>query len=483
MTQIATLVFIVGIAGLFYLNRDPEAKTSKALWLPVVWLWIAGSRSISQWQTLGAASSPDQLLDGSPLDRNVFLILLTLGFVVLLGRGAAVLRVLRVNFPFVLFLLYCAASIFWSDYPEVAAKRWIKSLGDYVMILIVLTDPDWISAIKRVLARVSFVLLPVSILLIKYYPALGREYDKQWEGRVFYTGVATDKNMLGVTCLIFGLGLVWLFLQSLRAEKGKRRTRSLIAIGTVITIDAFLLLIANSMTSLSCFVLGTALIVATSSPKVARKRGTVHAMVIGSVAFCFCVLFLDLGSFLLEALGRNPTLTGRTDLWVVLRKMTVNPLLGAGFESFWLGDRLRKLWSIFWWHPNESHNGYLETYLNLGWVGLVLLGGFMMTSYRNIIKQLSEGSKTAPLWLAFFFVGVAYNFTEAAVRTVSPVWIFLIMAIIALPKPTVPIDIPETLPRLTGSPKKAAPARIPERIPAYSQKGSRRGNGRIHEGN
>jgi exopolysaccharide production protein ExoQ len=161
--------------------------------------------------------------------------------------------------------------------------------------------------------------------------------------------------------------------------------------------------------------------------------------------------------------------------------MTVNPLLGAGFESFWLGDRLQKLWNIFWWHPNESHNGYLETFLNLGWVGVALLGVLLINGYRNIVKQLVEGFKTAPLWLAFYFVGVAYNFTEAAIRTVSPVWIFFILAIIALPKPA-PTDVPEPLPRMTGARKKEVPSRTTEQIPAYRQIGTRRGSRRFHEG-
>jgi len=476
MTQIATLIVIIGIAGFFYLCRNPEARTSRALWLPVAWLAIAASRPVSQWQAYEHGGSLGQQLDGSPLDRNVFMVLLAIGFVVLLVRGAAVVKLLRANGPMVLFVLYCAASVLWSDYPDVAFKRWIKSLGDFVMILIVLTDPDQLSAVKRVLARVSFVLLPLSVLFIKYYPNWGRTYDTHWDGTVFYTGVTTNKNLLGMTCMIFGLGLVWYFLQELRAEKGKRRTRSLIAIGTVLGINFFLLAIANSMTSLSCFTLGSALIVAASSPKVARKRGLVLAMVSGCVAFCFCVLFLDFGSFILEALGRNPTLTGRTDLWDVLRTMTVNPLLGAGFESFWLGDRLKKLWDIFWWHPNESHNGYLETFLNLGWVGVALLGILVISGYRKIVKELGEGSKTAPLWLAFFFVGIAYNFTEAAIRTVSPVWIFFILVIIALPKPVALLDAPEMLPRMAGTVKKPALVRTPEQIPEYSPGGSRRGS-------
>lgn len=481
MTQIATLIAIIGIAGLFYLYRNPEVRTSVALWLPVVWLAIAASRPVSQWQASGHGSSLEQQLDGSPLDRNVFVVLLAIGFVVLLLRGPAVIKLLLSNGPIVLFVLYCAASVMWSDYPDVAFKRWIKSLGDFVMILIVLTETDLTSAIKRVVARVSFVLLPLSVLFIKYYPNWGRTYNTQWDSTVFYTGVTMNKNMLGMTCMIFGLGLVWLFLQELRAEKGKRRTRSLIAIGSVLAINFFLLAVANSMTSLSCFTLGSVLIVVTSSPKMARKRGLVLAMVVGCIAFCFCVLFLDFGSFILEALGRNPTLTGRTDLWDVLRTMTVNPLLGAGFESFWLGDRLQKLWNIFWWHPNESHNGYLETFLNLGWMGVALLGVLLISGYRNIVKQLVEGSKTAPLWLAFFFVGVAYNFTEAAIRTVSPVWIFFILAIIALPKPALP-DVPEPLPRMTGTGKKEVPSRTAEQIPAYRQMGTRRGSRRFHEG-
>jgi O-antigen ligase len=204
-------------------------------------------------------------------------------------------------------------------------------------------------------------------------------------------------------------------------------------------------------------------------------------MVAGSVAFCFFALFLDLGSFLLEALGRNPTLTGRTDLWETLRGMAVNPILGAGFESFWLGARLEKLWSIYWWHPNESHNGYLEMYLNLGWAGVAFLAGLMMIGYRNIIKQLGEGSETAPLWLALFFVGVAYNFTEAAIRTLSPVWIFFMLAIMVLPKPPISTDVPETLLQPTSWREKALSDRASDPIAAYRQGGSGRGSRRSHE--
>src|SRR5438128_11540843 len=98
------------------------------------------------------------------------------GMIVLLARGRRSATFLRANGPILLFFLYCSASVLWSDYPEVAFKRWIRALGDIVMVLVVLTDTDPSAAVKRLLARSGFLLIPLSVLLIEYYPELGRGY-------------------------------------------------------------------------------------------------------------------------------------------------------------------------------------------------------------------------------------------------------------------------------------------------------------------
>jgi len=36
-------------------------------------------------------------------------------------------------------------------------------------------------------------------------------------------------------------------------------------------------------------------------------------------------------------------------------------------------------------HVNEAHNGYLEVYLNLGWVGVGLIGLILMKGYSNVV--------------------------------------------------------------------------------------------------
>ena len=44
-------------------------------------------------------------------------------------------------------------------------------------------------------------------------------------------------------------------------------------------------------------------------------------------------------------------------------------------------------------HLNEAHNGYLEVYLNLGIIGVILIIGFLIAGYRNICKQLTSCSQ------------------------------------------------------------------------------------------
>jgi exopolysaccharide production protein ExoQ len=437
MTLIATLVCAVGILGLFVLDRDRKSRTSPALWISVMWFSIGSSRMVSGWFSGslggGPSNAADAYLEGSPMDRNILTGLLVLGIIVLIGRRSRVLTLLRANVPILMFYSYCLISIVWSGFPDVAFKRWTKFLADLVMVLIVLTDADRSSAIKRFLARTAFVLVPTSILLIKYYPDLGRSYGR-FEGTLFFTGVATDKNMLGKFCLLLGLATVWRLRQILSGAEGTRRTRHLVAHLVILGMVLWLLLNANSMTSLSVFALGSGLIVATGVPALARRRWTVHVLVVAALAIAFFALFLNIGAGLVQTLGRDPTLTGRTELWAQVLRMNRDPILGTGFESFWLGSRLERLWSIYWWHPNQAHNGYIEVFLNLGGVGIALLGIVIATGYRNIVRGFRWDPDTGRLRLVYFVAGVAYNFTEANFKILSPVWITFLLATIAVPK-------------------------------------------------
>src|ERR1039458_1398450 len=274
----ASIAFIIGIGGLFYLERDKSFTTSKALWLAVIWLWIVGSRPVSVWLEISPSGQGlNQQLEGSPIDAFIFLVLLVAAIVVLFRRKSRTTAILRASIPIVVYFIYCLLSVLWAPYPEVALKRWIKDVGDLAMVLVVLTEVDPTAALRRIFSRVGFILLPASILLIKYSD-LGHQIDK-W-GNYTNIGVTTNKNTLGMITFVLLLGTVWALCTILRAGRTPNRKRHLLAQGTLLAFGVAVLFMAHSATSGACFTLGTVLILATNLPLIRRRPGAVHALVL-----------------------------------------------------------------------------------------------------------------------------------------------------------------------------------------------------------
>ena len=53
------------------------------------------------------------------------------------------------------------------------------------------------------------------------------------------------------------------------------------------------------------------------------------------------------GDDVVHAMGKSTDFTGRMPIWETVIPMSPNPLVGAGFESFWLGPRLHKVGALF----------------------------------------------------------------------------------------------------------------------------------------
>jgi len=432
--QIATIVTIAGIVWLFVMDRDAQARTSKALWIPVIWLLIVGSRPTSLWFNLNTSMSmAEQYSEGSPFDATVYGTLIAAGLLTLNHRSSQVRRFIQGNFPILLFFAYCALSILWSDYPFISLKHWIKAVGDVVMVLIVLTDPYPLAAIRRFFSWTAFLLVPLSVLFIMYYPSLGRYYDSG-DKITYYTGVTTNKNSLGVICLVCGLGMLWSFIGAYEERKLPHRSRHLIARGIILATATGLIVKADSMTSLSCFVMGGSVMVMATQKWVAERTSYMHVLVGSAVALPLFAIFLDTAGSLVHALGRNTTLTGRLSIWTAVLSVQTNPLLGTGYESFWLGSRLQRVWDMTSTGIQEAHNGYIEVYLNLGWIGLILLCGLIVTGYRHAYALYCRDPHVGRLRLALLTAGVIYGLTEASFRMMSPIWIAFLLVIPYVPQ-------------------------------------------------
>jgi exopolysaccharide production protein ExoQ len=433
--QLALFLCTVGVAFLFYLNRVKAVRTSKGLWVPVIWLGLVGSRPVSMWLGM-TPPAPTANIDGSPVDAAVFGMLLAIGLVVLVARGRQTSRYLSVIGPIIAYSLYCLISIKWSPVPVPAFKRWIKDCGDVVMVLIICTDSQPMEALGRLYSRIGFILFPFSVVLIRY-TTIGRIWNN--DGLLMNVGVTTDKNMLGLIVFVISLGTAW-NLRGLLANKGvPNRRRRLFAQGILLLIGIYLLLTAHSSTSLACFLLGSGLVLATHVRAIANRPSRVYALSLA--IFCLGGLAIVFGGAggAASALGRDATFSGRTDIWAAVLLAASNPIIGSGFESFWNSPNVlivqRALALVNWYHPeglNEAHNGYLEIYLNLGWIGLCLILLILTTGFLRAARIFRCDVELGSLMLAYIITGAIYSVTEAGFRTMNPMWIFLLLAVVSV---------------------------------------------------
>jgi O-antigen ligase len=407
------------------MREDPD--TSNAIWIPLIWMFLAGSRYLSQWLDLGGGVSSFQVYqEGSPVDAAVFAALILAGAAILLRRKLDWRAILARNKWIWLYFLFCTISIVWSDDSIVSLKRWVKALGDVIMVLVILTEDHPYKAACTALRRLALVTLPLSVLFIKFVPELGRMYHM---GSPLYTGVAAHKSGLGQTCLIAGIFFLWslIFRWHEEIEKGGL-PRALVNVLFLFVI-VWLLYMADSATAVTSILIVVVLFAAARVPAVASKPR--RFVVLGGIVislFAFLELTVGMSDWIITSLGRSRDLTTRVPMWEMLLSMDTNPLLGVGYESFWSGERMSQIWRKY---PGiiQAHNGYVELYLNVGAIGLLLLLIGILSGFVKAIKQLEDDYSISVLRVAFIATAVLNNWTEATIRPVSNMFIILLFGI------------------------------------------------------
>lgn len=431
--QLALIICILLILYFFWMDRKKTAGVSGAIWIPFIWMFLAGSRVVSQWLNLSAPITiTDAYLEGSLIDRAVFLILEIVGVMILIRRRLNWKELFTQNIWICLFFIFGAISILWSDYSFVSFKRWFKALGNIIMVLVILTEVRPYAALGAILRRLSFVFLPLSVLFIKYYPEMGRAYTSHL-GQPMFTGVAGQKNGLGVICLLSGIYFSWNLLFNRRegVESTSRLHFSIYLI--ILPMIAWLFYMANSATSLVCLIIAICLFLMGRRPVVARKPLRILTIGIAFIALYSALeLLFDISGTIIDMLGRRPDLTTRVPMWEDLLSMVKNPIVGFGYESFWLGAR-QKIIEEKWGIAISAHNGYLEMYLNLGLIGLFMLVGWFLSGLRKVARHLVIDYAAAMLRLSFIVVLAFYSWTEATFYGVSIMWVIFMLATIDVP--------------------------------------------------
>lgn len=330
-----------------------------------------------------------------------------------------------------LLFLYCGISIIWSDLPSASLKAWIKVMVLPIMALIIITENNFIESLKIVLKRTAYVLIPLSIVLIKYFPAYGRSYSP-WTGTPFYGGVTTYKNGLGVLCFIAGIFIVWNLIIVLRDKSTHSGKIPVLVNIAMLCMILWLLMISDSATALTVFIVGVCVLIALEIPIIKNNLNVVVFILLLFGLFTF----LSFNAFegLVTSLGRDITLTGRTVIWKKVLSMGTNPIIGSGYSSFWLGDRGEFLLNLNWQRLTQAHNGFIEVYLNIGLIGLGLLIMMIIKTYKNAKNSLSTDFEYGKLQIAYMTVFILTNVTEATFAIKSISWFMFVLIAIKYPR-------------------------------------------------
>ena len=142
----------------------------------------------------------------------------------------------------------------------------------------------------------------------------------------------------------------------------------------------------------------------------------------------FCVTILILGFVLswlqgnfeatVIALGRDPSLSGRTNIWLaVVDKIYEKPLLGYGMGAFWnTNGPAEDIWKTIGFAASKSHNGFIDMAAELGLVGVSLFSLSFLLTFVKATQWAKMSGDISSFWpLMYLTVFLIQNQTEGPI--------------------------------------------------------------------
>lgn len=344
--------------------------------------------------------------------------------VLLVARWKRLIRV-TVHAQLLWFLIgTCLISVLWSSAPDLTTRRGVALVGTTLFGVYFGTRFSMEEQLRLLgwTLTISGVLSVLFVFGLPEYGISSAPHQGAWRG------VFVHKNVLG-RVMVLGTMVFVLFATTTRRYWWLAWGGFLLCAGLVLfstSKTALLILVALMAVYALCRILRWHYSVAAPFLIATVALGTYIALWVGS-------------NFepVLDALGKDATLTGRTVLWDAVRDMIrERPWFGYGYSGFWLGweGPSAEVWYETGWEPPHSHNGYLDLWLALGFVGLLLfLLGFAWWYFRASTWIIRERAVEA-LWPVMFLTFMLlYNITESAILIHNSIfWVLYVSTVLSM---------------------------------------------------
>lgn len=342
------------------------------------------------------------------------------GLLLLAMNAGDALRVL-IRQPLLIALMGLAiASITWSISPDETLRRVIAISFTTLAGVALAARFSW-PRLVEVLATGFAILTVLSLIVCVAVPHIGRmpaasEFPGAWRG------LWAEKNSMGDNMALF----MPAFIASAIYHPRRRK----LWIGVAFLALA-LLLFSTSKTSL----LGLMLVFGATLYVTLVRRGPATGVVMTFVAVLVvatavgAVMIAPAEAFAL--VGKDPTLTGRTQIWAaIMRQVQNHPLLGHGYGTVWTDES--PFGPLAWivrdlsFRPHHAHSSWYEQLLGLGYVGLTAWALFFaQTMTTGVVQAFRE--RGAFLALPFLSVYALISLTESVTMTYNDLrWVMFV---------------------------------------------------------
>ncbi|MEO8261558.1 MAG: O-antigen ligase family protein [Pseudolysinimonas sp.] len=301
----------------------------------------------------------------------------------------------RLPYPLIAYLLLATLSIAWSAYPGASALGVAGLLVTTTFGLYLATAVD-LTTFVRCLGTALRWILGLSLLFELFVATVIRDkvlpFWVDWSGldkipAAFYwsrdllfeggriQGIVGNSNLLAFAALI----AVVVFAVQIAARSASRVWTSgwlIIALGVLALTRSTTVFVAGGAVA----VVAIYLVLVRRVPEEKRRPWFLGGAAIAVAGIASAIVFRGP---LLALLGKSPDLTNRLDIWeTVLGLAAQRPAFGWGWVGYWAPwvEPYHDLVVIKGVHYYQAHNAWIDVYLQLGIVGLVVFGGLVIST-------------------------------------------------------------------------------------------------------
>ncbi|AQR61787.1 polymerase [Brevundimonas sp. LM2] len=370
---------------------------------------------------VGPVFAPTQ--EETPILRLVWLPVYAVIAVLIALRPGAMVRAWPAWLILGLLVLHAFASRWWSIDPGVTERRVIAmALSSAFAIYLGAVFSG--RHLPRLLMLAALFMGLGSLIMILVNPTIGIH---QADNAGLWRGLWYEKNQMG---LVMSAGAV-AAAACLASGDPRRRLPVL-----TLAVTTLLVLATQSKTSLLCLIVGVGAIAALWAMRRGGAAFAIIAVWLGVVLTAAAgYVFITDPAAVLTALGKDPSLTGRTDIWAALmREVAERPWTGFGYAAFWERGSVPAAFirAETQWPVPSAHNGWIDLLIQLGWPGAILVGlTVALAALATLFRIPGTGAREGYWGVGYLAVFLLLSLSESVLLSHANLPWTLLLAILA----------------------------------------------------